>query len=321
MSKISIIIPIYNVEQYIEQCVKSVINQTLKEIEIILVNDGSTDRSICEIEKIKDSRIILINQTNKGLSAARNSGLNIATSKYILFLDSDDFLVNNTCLEEIYNFAVNNNLDMIECTYQRFINKTLEDKNHDLDIFEENIISRDVYIEKLVNTNFVPVWKKIIKKEIIDNNKLFFVEGILHEDEDFTSRLILLVEKIGIYNKEFYAYRIREQSIMHTKTLKNAQHIIKIYIDLIKLYNKSAYDKSKNLLINRAVNIILETLFIYKDLEIDEEIKKVLSDNSRGIRIKILLKSMLISKNLFFTLTILFNKFESMRWNLIGGKS
>ena len=101
--KVSVIIPVYNVEKYIEQCIKSVVNQTLKEIEIIIVNDGTKDNSIKKIEKyLSDPRIVLINKENGGLSSARNAGMKVAKGEYISFIDSDDF-IELTMLEDLYN--------------------------------------------------------------------------------------------------------------------------------------------------------------------------------------------------------------------------
>ena len=122
--KVSVIIPVYNVEKYIERCILSVINQTLKDIEIIIVNDGSTDDTKKNIEKyLNDKRIVYVEQKNSGLSGARNKGLSIAKGDYISFIDSDDY-VDNNFIEKLYNALIKNNADVAASSvirkYQRY---------------------------------------------------------------------------------------------------------------------------------------------------------------------------------------------------------
>ena len=102
MKKISIIVAVFNVQKYIDKCIKSILNQTLKDIELIIINDGSTDNSIDKINEIKDDRITIINKKNEGVSIARNLGLSIATGEYVIFVDSDDFIINRNDLENMY---------------------------------------------------------------------------------------------------------------------------------------------------------------------------------------------------------------------------
>lgn len=120
MSKVSIIVPVYNVSKYLKRCLDSLVNQTLKEIQIILVNDGSTDNSlyICQQYANKDKRIILVNKKNGGLSSARNEGLKFVTSKYVAFVDSDDYVDTNMYLT-LYSKLKENNLDTIFCGYYK----------------------------------------------------------------------------------------------------------------------------------------------------------------------------------------------------------
>ena len=105
MIKLSVIVPVYNVENYVSECIESIVSQTLKEIEIIVINDGCTDNSIENIKKIKDKRIMIVDKENGGLSSARNRGIKEAKGEYIIFIDSDDFLKYDNALEDIYNIA------------------------------------------------------------------------------------------------------------------------------------------------------------------------------------------------------------------------
>ena len=115
MEKVSIIVPVYNVEQYLEECVESIIHQTYTNIEIILIDDGSTDRSgtICDLCSTKDERIKVIHKDNGGISSARNCGINVAQGKYLIFVDSDDYWCDNDILTVLSDLAENNSLDLI----------------------------------------------------------------------------------------------------------------------------------------------------------------------------------------------------------------
>ena len=115
---ISIIVPIYNSEKYLKKCIDSIINQTKKELEIILINDGSTDNSEKIIKEYKDKRIKYIKNTNQGIGTTRNQGIKEATGKYLMFIDSDDYIENNAC-ELLYNKAEKDNLDMVVCDFYR----------------------------------------------------------------------------------------------------------------------------------------------------------------------------------------------------------
>lgn len=278
---ISIIIPVYNVEEYIEECIDSVINQTLTNIEIIIVNDGSTDNSLEVIKKYNDNRIKLINKVNGGLSSARNRGIIEAIGDYILFLDSDDFLVNNDCLKEAFKLVEKKEIDMVECEYDLYKDgMVIEHGERYSKIFKDKYININEYIDKLINTNFVPVCFKIFKRQVIINNNLNFKEGFLHEDEDFTPRVLLKVNNIAIYNKSFYGYRIREGSITRTNNIKRTNDLLKISCDLLNYYNQIPTTKNIKLLKERAINIILEKIYTEKIKNLNKETKMLLIRNS-----------------------------------------
>lgn len=297
---ISIIIPVYNVELYIKECIESVLNQTLRNIEIIIINDGSTDRSLEKIKEFDDDRIRIINKENGGLSSARNRGIKEAIGKYIFFLDSDDFLVNNICLEEIYKLAEYEDVDMMECKYDLYNYKgVLKSKTKYLNKFKKRYVLIDEYIENLIGTNFVPVCFKIFKREIIIKKNILFREGFLHEDEDFTPRILLCIKKIGIYNREFYGYRIREGSITDIKNEKRTKDIIEISYDLIKFLNKIPNSKNINMLKNRSIKIIFEKIYLER-VYVDNEIIELLYKTSDDIITKLYCQILKKNRNLFF---------------------
>ncbi len=185
MAKVSVIVPIYNNEKYLKECLDSICNQTLTDIEIICVNDGSEDNSLKIIEeyKQKDNRIILINQDNLGVSAARNNGIKIATGEYIGFVDSDDY-IDNDFYEKLYNAAKHNDSDMAVAGIIRF--KGVR-KKYMLKFNEELRLTN---INKIMQLCRIPrqcyTVNKIYKRNLLLEHNLFFKEGVYYKDVRFT---------------------------------------------------------------------------------------------------------------------------------------
>ena len=218
--KISVVIPAYNVEKYLDKCVQSVVEQTYKNLEIIIVNDGSTDstESICEEWTNKDDRIIYINQTNKGLSGARNSGIDIATGKYIVFIDSDDW-VSNDMVEKLYSNVILYNANIAICNRWYYFEKNGNQKlrfqnNHS--IVE---MSTSEALKKLMCfSDFdMSAWCKLYDIKLFKDIR--FPEGKYCEDYYIMYKLFSLSDKI-VYNSEpLYYYLQREGSISKKKDL------------------------------------------------------------------------------------------------------
>lgn len=209
MEKISIIMPVYNVEKYIKQSIESVINQTYNNLEIILVDDGSTDFSgeICDEYSKKDNRIKVIHTENRGLSCARNTGLDNATGKYIMFIDSDDFFEKNSC-EVLYNEIENKKADYVIGNY---IHTTHEGKKWKNPLFNQKIydnfkLSITDYKKSIFVMNSV-VWNKIFKREFIEKNKLRFVPGAFAEDAIFSTYCYVHTNKSYYISDVVYNYR------------------------------------------------------------------------------------------------------------------
>lgn len=209
--KISIIIPIYNAEKYLEKCLRSIIIQSLKEIEIICVNDGSTDSSLKILEKLskEDKRIIIVSQNNSGASKARNTALKKAQGKYCLNIDSDDW-IEQGYLEDIYKRAEKDDLDItISNIIFDFINKS--EKNNivnDLDISDKKIILGKEYVKMFFNGNSRGyTCNKLIRRELYIKNNLWYDEEIfLLEDVEILMMLSYYAKKIGKINKAYYHY-------------------------------------------------------------------------------------------------------------------
>lgn len=224
---ISIVIPVYNVSAYLRQCLESIINQSYSHLEIIVVNDGSTDDSlsICEEYQIKDSRIKLINQENKGLSGARNRGIDTATGDYILFIDSDDWIHLDTCQLLIDNVK-KINTDVVLFSYVKEFSNYSEEKfilDGDLIFYEQESgkIHRRIiglYEEELAHPEnadtMVTAWGKLYKTEIIKNNKIYFTDCKMIGTEDmlFNAYCFKYVKSISNLHHCLYHYRKNNQS-------------------------------------------------------------------------------------------------------------
>lgn len=232
MEKISVIIPVYNVEEYLEEAVNSIIKQTYKNLEIILVNDGSTDSSgqICDKCKNIDDRIIVIHQENRGLSGARNSGLKIATGKYLMFLDSDDLYEQNAC-EIMYNEIEKRNADYVIGNYinidedgtrwENPVFSTEKYSNMKLSIYDYD---KSFY---LMNSS---VCNKIFRKSFIDSLDLKFVERLPAEDAIFTTYCFIKSSSVYYVEDVIYQYRQRySNSISNSCSKKYFDGINKAY--------------------------------------------------------------------------------------------
>ncbi len=217
MPKVSIIIPVYNVEKYLRNNLTSVTNQTLKDIEIICINDGSKDSSFDIIQEFaqKDSRIVVINQENEGLSAARNTGIERATGEYIAFLDSDDY-VDLDYYEKLYTTAIEHNAEISAAGIIRKYSETKEKYRIKYDTVEETTDVVEMF--ELSNIKRYPsCWNRIYKKELIDRTNLRFNEGKCYEDAAFSIRALNNCKKFVTVPKVIYYYIVNNNSIVKTK--------------------------------------------------------------------------------------------------------
>ena len=235
-AKVSVIVPVYNVELYLEECLESIIRQTFKEIEIILVNDGSTDRSreIMELYASKDRRITILNQPNRGASAARNAGIEHASGEYILFVDSDDTIVLDT-IETLYRKAKETGVDLVMGNvlycYPEGGRTTPHSRNETLN----NGLIRTgeaAFSELMECTKFPPLTcLYFILRDIVVDNQLYFQAGIIHEDELWCVKAILSARKVLLLDFNYYLYRQREGSIMRSD---NYDFRIKSFFEVAK---------------------------------------------------------------------------------------
>lgn len=229
MPKVSIIVPVYNSEKYLNKCLESLVNQTLEDIEIIVVNDGSFDNSAQIIKNycIKYPRkIISLLKENGGLSDARNFGLSCATGEYVGFVDSDDYVDTNMFLS-MYESAINENLDLVECNFS-----WIYDSNIKLDIGKEYDSIKSFFVN-----GRVMVCNKIFKTEIIKENHIEFPLGLIYEDIEFFYKYIPYVKRAKLLNESLYFYVQREESISNKQGKQN-EDIFKILENIILFYKK-----------------------------------------------------------------------------------
>ncbi len=222
----SIILPVYNVEKYLKECVNSILSQTFKDYEIILVDDGAKDNSpaICDEFAAADERVKVIHKPNGGQSTARNAGLEKATGEYVIYLDSDDFITDNTFLEDIYNKAKETDGDIVLYKYAKYIDETkvLEKCTFTLD-FAENISDSDELLLTLVKKDayYGMAWVKAFRRSMAVDNGVVFDTNLICEDMDWYFNLVLCAEKISAVDKSYIAYRQRAGSVTSTLKLKN----------------------------------------------------------------------------------------------------
>lgn len=245
MPKLSIIVPVYNVDKYLERCIRSILNQTYENFEIILVNDGSTDNSgiICENYSKVDSRIRVIHKKNEGVSSARNIGVDNAKGKYIGFIDPDDY-INKYMYEILINVLKKNNSDMVICDYYKIAEKYIDGKEINNPINIESIIVDSITgteaIDKLFECGekFIFTWNKLYKSYLFDG--LRYKVGKIYEDEFLAHRILYRCKSISVINEQLYFYVQRRGSIVNSEfTTKKFDKVyaVKDRVDFLKEKN------------------------------------------------------------------------------------
>lgn len=238
MVKVSIVVPVYNVDKYLRRCLNSLVNQSLKEIEIIVVNDGSPDSSQEIIEEFAEkypNKIIPLKKENGGLSDARNYGIPFCQGKYIGFVDSDDY-VDMTMYELLYASAEANDSDIVTCDYYKVYGNKRE-RVHSRNFKDR----RDMLIGPLV-----AAWNKIYRRELLIQSGVVFPKGLIYEDTAFFSKLAMYCSKTSYVDQALVFYIQREGSIANSQGHKTAQ-IFDIFHDIVEFYKKNGfYEEYKN---------------------------------------------------------------------------
>ncbi len=261
MPKVSVIVPVYNVEKYIEKCLDSLVNQTLEDIEIIIVNDGSKDDSVKIINKYlsKYKNIVYVEKQNGGLSDARNYGMKYAKGDYIAFLDSDDY-VDETIYEKMYNKAIEENADFVECDfYWVYPDKKKEDVGY---IYKNK--------KEMLTYARVVAWNKLIKREIIKEK---FPLKLNYEDVEFFYKLIPNINKFSFVKEPLIYYIQREDSIVNKQNYKTGQ-IFNVLNNVLDYYKKmKLYDEYKEELEYTYTRILLCSS-LKRIVKVDDKVAK-----------------------------------------------
>lgn len=228
MPKISIIIPAYNTGKYLEKCLNSLVHQTLDDIEILVVDDGSTDNTSIIAQEYADTynNIIFLKKENGGQADARNLGLRYANGEYIGFVDSDDY-TNTAMYKKMYDAVKQTDADIAECEYfivqrGKLLRKPLVNYTSDTILAETKPC----------------VWNKIIKRSIIAENNLCFPSGLIYEDFEYISKLVLYIKKYVVLNEPLYYYVQHPLSTLHSSN-KRVRDIYTVYDNIIDYYNRN----------------------------------------------------------------------------------
>ncbi|OME82139.1 hypothetical protein BK120_15825 [Paenibacillus sp. FSL A5-0031] len=250
--KISVIVPVYNVENDLQRCVESILNQSLNGIEIILINDGSTDKcpQMCDEYARIDPRVKVVHKTNGGLSDARNYGLKESRGEYILFIDSDDYVNKEACVT-LYSSAIEKDLDIVIGDAIRIEGSSISYLEHN-DISLDRVMTGKEFLKQqlLRNSMHMATWLNLYKRNFLIDNYLFFKKGIYHEDEQWTPRVFIKASRVMYLNFKFYNYIIREGSITTKKDLsKNGIDLINTCNELDDIY-RQLDDKQLRILLN-----------------------------------------------------------------------
>ncbi len=212
---VSVIVPVYNIENYLEKSILSIIEQEYTNLEIIIINDGSTDNSltICEMYAAKDTRIQVISQENGGLSSARNSGLDLATGEYILFVDSDDS-ISRRMLQILVDAIINDESDLVICNYRTIsVDEEHVESQNQSNIIKHEIFTRDeVYLKIHTHDTWCIAWNKLYKREIFMD--LRYPKGKIHEDEYIIHEVYEKCNRISVIPDQLYYYYKRDNSIV-----------------------------------------------------------------------------------------------------------
>lgn len=276
---ISFIVPVYNVEEYLPACLDSLVQVDIHPIEIILINDGSTDHSgkIIDLYATLYPYIIKIHQPNKGLSATRNRGMRLASGDYIAFVDSDDWLIGNQIVQ-LYQTAVQNNVEMVLGNTLFFYPSgyAMNPYSKIPDHIVMKILSGKKCFAELMHENILPpmACNYLYKRELLLSTHVFF-EPVLHEDELWTPIVLCLANRAIVTNINFYGYRQRDQSIMHTLEVeKRICDLIYIANKLIQFARnrlfKYKYTDEGGMMLSKAYNLyfiafeLLKTIHVYK---------------------------------------------------------
>lgn len=275
MIQFSIIIPVYNVEEYLDECIKSVLSQTFCNFEVLLINDGSTDNSgmICDKYVLSDNRVKVIHKNNEGLSAARNVGVTEATGNYLLFLDSDDYYCNISFLDVVNKILTKDSVNVLlyrfqsyDCIKGRFISDNVK-------YTEKTLYSNRNIISYLNKNNVFPgsAWVFVLNRDFYLNNQLFFWKGITGEDIDWIIKVLISVESITISNVIGVCYRkYRQGSISNSNSSRAINSVLDITSKWINEFRNKDISSYYYRFLSRFLFLVSTSFFPINDKKLEK---------------------------------------------------
>ena len=280
---VSIIVPVYNAEQYINKCIDCILEQTYQNIELILVDDGSSDKSaqIIDEESRNDERILVIHKSNGGASDARNTGLSICRGEYVCFVDADD-IIDPEYVMTMLTIAKEHDCDIVQCEYKRVDNRDIVFNKGENEISVVNNIDMLNRIYSKYNVDTIVLWNKMFKKSVIADN--MFPVGIMFEDEVFCPRVIYNASRIAITNATLYYYFHNSSSVMNMEYSKKKLDIftaLKLRMDFYcKCGLKDLYEKD----LYKYMNKLLQNIYLVRKSQMADKlsIKRNLIDDYWG---------------------------------------
>lgn len=317
---VSIIVPIYNVEEYLKRCIDSLVNQTYKDIEIILVNDGSTDSSlnICKEYANQHKIIKLIDKMNGGLSSARNAGLKHCQGEYIAFVDSDDWVEPNY-IEVLLDVLEKHNVDIAQCSYVKEVGQVNSSKI--INQYNEEILTGKDAIKKLyIKDDYVKTvvaWNKLYRRNIFE--RIRFPEGLNYEDEAIIHEILYKAGTLVKIDYTLYHYLIRKNSITQSEFSLKRLDAVKAFERRIDFFTKNKEIELLNMTIPRYFRCLLgiATSLYYSNIEnkhiyIDElkcKIEDIKNQLSANIYMSCTTKLLWLIYNINFNLSIKINRY------------
>lgn len=242
---ISVIVPVYRVEEYLERCVKSILSQTYKNLEVILVDDGSPDQcpAICDACAEKDVRVKVIHQENKGLSGARNAGIDAASGEYLAFVDSDDY-VSPHFIEELYQLLQDTGCAIGQCRFSYVKGDGLvEEGDSAFCIYRGESLMEQLYGPEEKATCFVVAWNKLYRAELFKETGIRYPEGRIHEDEATTYRLFHEAKKLAFLDRALYGYYTENGSSITSGFSAKRLQWLTAHEERIAFFKKNGYEK------------------------------------------------------------------------------
>ncbi len=309
--KISVIVPIYNVEKYLEECLNSIINQTYQKLEIILIDDASTDRSldICRKFKNKDRRIkLIINRQNKGVAYCRNTGIRHVTSKYVIFVDSDDY-INTNMIKKLYNLKNKYTADISMCKFNNISDKSINNINDEE--CNEKVLEKEEKFNILYDKNqeiklcAVVIWNKLYNIDIFKNIK--YPSGSIHEDEMAAHLILNNAKKIVFTTERLYNYRKREGSITSSEYTVKRQDILDALIRRYYFFKKKGINKLASNTLKNYCYFIIKHYKCSIDYKLSNEVKSNLMN-----KLKAVLKDLMLDKHIYIQTKLMIISFYFM---------